>query len=204
LADAKSIIIFFIPFEDRIVESNLEGEAASEDWARAYVLTNELLSFINEKIEVLLNENGFQAVKTKATHNYDEKTLMSRWSHRHIAWAAGLGTFGINNMLITSRGCCGRIGSLVTNADCLELGISASESVPLPEKCLNKINGSCKLCHKKCPVGAYNEEGDFDRHKCHEACLKNAELYQAIGSSTSCGKCLVGLPCSTSEPRNPN
>lgn len=36
---------------------------------------------------------------------------MSEWSHRHAAYIAGLGIFGINNMLITNKGCVGRIPS---------------------------------------------------------------------------------------------
>ena len=202
LPGAKSIIVFFVPFENKIIESNLKGEAASEEWARAYILTNSLLGFINDEMEKILNENGFRAGKIQATHNFDKQTLLSRWSHRHIAWIAGLGTFGINNMLITSKGCCGRLSSLVTDANTQELigePITISTG-PLSEKCLSKINGSCGLCLKKCHVGAYNENGIFDRHKCYGACLKNAELHKAIGFADVCGKCLVGLPCSSRDP----
>ena len=201
LPDAKSVIIFFIPFKSKIIESNLKGKAASVEWAKAYIFTNELISVINDEIEKALNQYGFQAKKVMATHNFDEKTLMSRWSHRHLAWIAGMGTFGINNMLITSNGCCGRFGSLVTNAGLSELGISTENStVPPAEKCLNKINGSCGICRKKCPCGAYKEGGVFDRHECYKVCLENAEHYKTFGLADVCGKCLVGLPCSGREP----
>ena len=200
LPGAKNIVVFFIPFENKIIESNLGGEAASEEWARAYISTNELIGFIGDETEKYLNSHGFRMGKIKATHNFDEKTLMSRWSHRHIAWASGLGTFGINNMLITSSGCCGRLGSFVTDADSWELDLPTEHSVPLPEKCLNKNNGSCGLCRKKCLAGAYKEEGNFDRYICYETCLKNADLYRDFGFADVCGKCLVGLPCSCKDP----
>jgi epoxyqueuosine reductase QueG len=210
LSGAKSVVVFFVPFDDTVIESNLRGEAASEEWACAYVLTNELLGFINDEIEKIISKHGFHTVKIKATHNFDKKTLMSRWSHRHIAWIAGLGTFGINNMLITSKGCCGRFGSLVTNVDSQELGIQYSDSIgrPMAEKCLNKIDGSCGLCKKKCKSGAFEEAGGFDRRKCFSVCLKNAELYRSFNKTDSysngiadvCGKCLVGLPCSNRDP----
>jgi len=199
LPGAKSVVIFFIPLADRIVESNIEGEAASDEWALSYVLTNSLLGFIGEEVEKILDRHGFHAAKIKATHNFDRETLMSRWSHRHLAWIAGLGSFGLNNMLITVKGCCGRLGSLVTDADCGILGIPMA-SGPQKERCLNKQNGSCGLCLKKCPAGAYGGDGKFDRHKCHEACLKNAELHKSIGTADVCGKCLVGLPCSKDMP----
>ena len=199
LPGAKSVVVFFIPLADRIVESNIDGEAASEEWALSYVLTNSLLGFIGEEVEKVLARHGFQAAKIKATHNFDKETLMSRWSHRHLAWIAGLGTFGLNNMLITVKGCCGRLGSLVTDADCGILGIPMPSGLQ-KERCLNKINGSCGLCQKKCPVGAYSEDGKFDRLKCYEACLKNAEIHKSIGTVDVCGKCLVGLPCSKDMP----
>jgi len=202
LPGAKNIVVFFIPFETGIIKSNIQGEVASEEWARAYILTNELLSFINETIEKELEQYGYRVGKVAPTHNFDEKTLISRWSHRHIAYLAGLGTFGINNMLITSKGCCGRLGSFVTDAESGELGISEeSLGVPSAEKCLFKINGSCGVCQKKCPVSAYGGSGNFDRYACYQVCLKNAKLYhQTIGFADVCGKCLVGLPCSSREP----
>ena len=195
LSGAKSVVVFFIPFTNSIIESNIKGEAASREWALAYVVTNSLLGFINDELEKFLESHGFQTAKIMATHNFDEKTLISRWSHRHLAWIAGLGSFGLNNMLITSKGCCGRLGSLVTDADCEELGVPSVAELQ-KERCLNKINGSCGLCQKICPAGAYEEKGKFNRWKCHEVCLKNAELHKELGVADVCGKCLVGLPCS--------
>ena len=206
LSDAKSIIVYYIPFAEGIIKSNLKGKTASEEWAMAYITTNDLIAVINDEIENHLNRSGFHVAKIKATHNFDTDTLMSRWSHRHIAWLAGLGSFGINNMLITSQGCCGRFGSLLTNAEdavfCYggNTEKNASASSPLAEKCLNKIDGSCGACIKKCINGAFEEGGRFNRFTCYEACLINAALYQSMGIADVCGKCLVGLPCSVKDP----
>ena len=214
LPGAKSVVVFFVPFDDRIIESNIKGEAASREWANAYVITNKLLAFIGDELENRLihfsdkisslpgkEAAGFQIAKIKATHNFDKNTLLSRWSHRHIAWIAGLGTFGINNMLITEKGCCGRLGSLVTNVECgIFISSNSGAIKPVPEKCLFKINGSCGLCRERCPIGAHNEIGSFKRHDCYEICLKNSELHHEIGHADICGKCLVGLPCSIADP----
>jgi epoxyqueuosine reductase QueG len=115
LSDAKSIISFFIPFQENIVKSNIKGAMASEEWAMAYIKTNDLIKMINNSIEKLMMKNGYKTGKIPATHNFDVKKLISNWSHRHIAYIAGIGTFGINNMLITKNGCCGRFGSIVIN-----------------------------------------------------------------------------------------
>ncbi|MDY6824326.1 MAG: hypothetical protein SWH68_11110 [Thermodesulfobacteriota bacterium] len=39
----------------------------------------------------------------------------SPWSHRHIAYAAGLGKFGMHDFLITEKGCTHRLGSFVVH-----------------------------------------------------------------------------------------
>jgi len=195
LQDAKSIISFFIPFRENIVNSNTGGELASEEWAAAYIKTNDLIKTINENIGILMEQNGYKAGKIPATHNFDTEKLISNWSHRHIAYIAGMGTFGINNMLITKNGCCGRFGSTIINYEFKEY----RQIQKISEKCLNKLNGSCGVCQAKCINNAY-ENNFFNRHKCYEQCLKNAEHHKKNGNADVCGKCLVGLPCSTREP----
>jgi epoxyqueuosine reductase QueG len=191
LPGAKSIISFFIPFQEKIVNSNIEGQFASKEWALCYIETNDLIKTINNNIEILMNKNGYKTGKIPATHNFDKEKLISNWSHRHIAYIAGLGTFGINNMLITKNGCCGRFGSII-----IDYKLSDYKNIEKPkEKCLYKLNRSCGKCQKKCPVNAY-ENGNFNRQKCYELCLKNGEKYKNFGIADVCGKCTVGLPCS--------
>ena len=194
LQDAKSIICFFIPFTDEINKSNISNRISSKEWALTYIRTNTLIARISNEIELLMKSAGYTVGKIPATHNFDTKTLMSNWSHRHIAYFAGLGSFGINNMLITEHGCCGRLGSIVTNYPLKERNI-----VNHKEKCLNKINGSCGFCIKKCVNQALNEK-EFNRFVCYEMCLENAEFHKNIGYADVCGKCLVGLPCSYKDP----
>jgi epoxyqueuosine reductase QueG len=122
-----------------------------------------------------MNKNGYKTGKIPATHNFDVKKLISNWSHRHIAYIAGIGTFGINNMLITKNGCCGRFGSIITNYELKEY----KQINEIKEKCLYKINGSCGICQKKCIVNAY-ENNNYDRHKCYKQCLENAEYHKKI------------------------
>jgi epoxyqueuosine reductase QueG len=194
LAVAESIISFFIPFHEGIVKSNMKNIEASKEWAAAYIYTNDLIRIISNRVEIILNETGYRVGKIPATHNFDRIKLISNWSHRHIAYIARLGTFGINNMLITDKGCCGRLGSIIT--DCK---FTYQSTEKLNEKCLNKSDGSCGFCRNKCIADAY-AGNQFDRHKCYEKCLMNAELHKDTGYADVCGKCLVGLPCSSSDP----
>jgi epoxyqueuosine reductase QueG len=194
LPDAKSIICFFIPFQENIVKGNIEGTMASNDWSLAFIKTNELIDVINNKIIILMEQNGYKAGKIPYKTNIEK--LLSNWSVRHIAYIAGLGTFGINNMIITKNGCCGRFGNIVVNYEFKEY----KESKNIMEKCLNKLNGNCGICQKKCIINAY-KNNNFNRYKCYEQCLKNNEYHKENGFSNVCGKCLVDLPCSIEEPK---
>lgn len=194
LADAQTIITYFIPFSKNTVISNINGEGTSREWALAYIATNQLILDLNVHVQGELNQQGYQSALIPATHNFDKQTLMSDWSHRHVAFIAGLGTFGLNNMLITTKGCCGRVGSIVTNLK-LQPTLRSGQ-----ENCLyHHHQGLCKKCVERCVNGALTETG-FDRHLCYDQCLYNAAVFGEVGLADVCGKCLVNLPCSFINP----
>lgn len=194
LQDAQTVITYFIPFSQEIIDSNLVGRFSSQMWAIAYMETNRLIGTVNKSLQDSLNRQGHKTVFVPTTHNFNKKTLLSDWSHRSAAYIAGLGTFGLNNMLITKKGCCGRIGSLVTS-----LMVSPTKRYNR-ELCIYKAGRSCGRCIEKCVNDALKIEG-FDRHKCYEMCLVNNErLCGPDNIADVCGKCLVGLPCSTTVP----
>lgn len=193
LADARTVIAYFIPFAEDIIKSNSVGTEASKEWVTAYIETNKLIFDLNTYLGEQLCAIGFSNTVIPATHNFNTQTLMSDWSHRHIAYIAGLGSFGINNMLITEKGCCGRVGSSVTN-----LVIAPSKSLE-KENCLYKHNGGCKKCITSCVNEALTVTA-FKRHKCYTKCLENAQIYHEVGLADVCGKCLVNMPCSCTNP----
>lgn len=194
LKTAKTVITYFIPFRDQVVESNKKGRYSSATWAISYLETNRLIAALNQHLQSLLAEQGYEAAHVPATHNFDQKTLQSDWSHRSAAYIAGLGTFGVNQMLITEAGCCGRIGSLITN---LELEATLR---PTTDYCLLKTDGSCGRCVKKCVNRALSTV-KLDKQLCYKMCLTNAGRLSDLESIADvCGKCLVGVPCSSAIP----
>jgi epoxyqueuosine reductase QueG len=196
LTEAQTVITYFIPFRDEIIKSNKSGRFTSRSWANTYIETNKLIAAVNEHLQKFLISHGYKAVFVPATHNFDEKTLLSDWSHRSAAYIAGLGTFGVNHMLITESGCCGRIGSLIT-----DLQLTPTPRPPA-EYCLHKADGSCGRCAKKCVNHALTID-TLDKHKCYEMCLINAARLSDLESIADvCGKCLVGVPCSSAAPTN--
>jgi epoxyqueuosine reductase QueG len=194
LEGAKSVITYFIPFHKQVINSNKQGRLCSKSWALSYIETNDLIKATGEHLCSIINAKGYHAVHIPATHNFNETTLLSDWSHRSAAYIAGLGTFGVNHMLITAKGCCGRIGSLITD---LELKPTAR---PTTEYCLYLADGSCGICVDKCVNTALLIDS-LDKHKCYEMCLTNAARFKDLEKIADvCGKCLVGLPCSTANP----
>ncbi|MBN1584034.1 MAG: epoxyqueuosine reductase [Anaerolineae bacterium] len=193
LDDAQTIIVYFLPFDRSIVHSNRPGDKASHEWAMAYIETNHLITAINRHLAHALAERCYKTVVLPPTHNFDREKLISDWSHKHVAYIAGLGRFGLHHMLITGEGCCGRLGSLVTTAP--------TEATPRPveEYCLYKHNQTCQACVKRC-VGAALTANGLDRHRCYAICLENAELHKEQGLADVCGKCVSMVPCSFENP----
>ena len=205
LEDASIIIAYFVPFTKDIADSNINGEEASEKWTLAYQETNEMFIELNNFIINKLEEIGYKGAICKEAGNFDDKILKSKWSHRHISKVAGLGTFGVNNMLITESGCCGRYFTIITNLD-------VKPDEPLKEEnCLYKRNKKCLICVDNCFSGALNKNS-YDRFKCYDVCMDNYNKFENMygnkpyekskpkGGSQVCGKCVVNLPCSFKRP----
>ncbi|MHC1742134.1 MAG: epoxyqueuosine reductase [Syntrophobacteraceae bacterium] len=194
LPDARSVVVFFLPFQEWLGHENaVAGEMAARSWAQAYVATNLLIKAINLDLEAAVEARGGKAAPTPATHNFDEQRLVSGWSHKHLAYIAGLGSFGSHHWLITPSGCCGRLGSLVTT---LELPITPRLE---RELCLVKTGKKCHACVAHCGFGAL-QPARFDRHLCYARCLKNDAYHEDLPLVDVCGKCGCDVPCSYSIP----
>lgn len=193
LSEARTVVSYFIPFNEDIVKSNIEGKECSKIWAIAYIETNKLIVDLNTFITNKLQKLGYKSSSIPPTYNFDNKKLITDWSQRHVAFIAGLGKFGLNNMLITDKGCCGRIGSFVTE---LKLEPTKRQN---KENCLYKHMNICKKCVDRCVNNALKVDY-FDRHKCYEMCLYNDRFHSDVGFTDICGKCLVNVPCSGVNP----
>ncbi|MGQ9825029.1 MAG: epoxyqueuosine reductase [Desulfotomaculales bacterium] len=192
LPEARSVVAFFLPFTAELVRVNRDDPYVSREWAEAYIETN---AFIAEICRVLAEElavYGVRAAWQQPTHNFDPAALVSSWSHKHVAYLCGLGTFGRNHLLITPAGCAGRLGSLVLDAP-LE---------PSPalrgENCLFRRGEECTSCVDLCPAGALTEEG-FDRQKCYRYLLEVDAHFRDLSTCDVCGKCAAG-PCALEVP----
>lgn len=190
LPGARTVVSFFLPFNTKLVEKNRKHSYVSREWAEAYVEANQLIKNACEEICRYFADMGFNAVYEQPTHNFDSRHLLSTWSHKHIAYVCGLGSFGRNTMLITAGGCAGRFGSLVTDAY-LESSAQASALYhPVCER--------CDYCARICPVSALRD-GSFDKAACYRRLLEVNDFYSDLPLTDVCGKCACG-PCALRDP----
>jgi epoxyqueuosine reductase len=198
LPTAKSVIVFFIPFKKELIKENKKGEHPCRNWGVAYVQTNDLIGRLSRALGDLLMENGFKSSLMPATHNFDEDKLMARWSHKHLAHLVNLGRFGVHHMLITTVGCAGRLGSLVSEAD-----LGNHPLIETDEACLLKAGKDCGKCIEACPVEALGED-DFKRRRCWDRLNDNRRRLEYLSdlpeSTHVCGKCAAMMPCSFNNP----
>ena len=159
---------------------------------QAYIETNALIGRISTQIVDALTERGIAAAAEPATRNFDEVSLHSEWSHESVAVIAGLGSFGLYQMVITDAGCAGRFGSVVMD---VEMPVEPVEPVV---RCLAFHDGSCMECVVRCPVSALDASQPLDERRCHDCLMNTAQSYAELGMGDVCGKCAIG-PCSFSS-----
>jgi len=209
LKEARTVISIFLPFSEEIIKGNYSGKNASKEWAIAYTETNGLLDRLCSDLAGELEKHEYNAVGIKTTHHlshakkerysYDE--LFDRWSQRHVGYISGIGKFGLNNLIITIRGCAGRIGSIVTSAY-----IPPTKRDTEPEEyCLVKRGQHCYKCVDNCPVKVIKrDDAQFDRVGCMNFLVKQRKYqektYGLIEGTQTCGKCAVNIPCEDRIP----
>jgi epoxyqueuosine reductase len=188
LPGARSVLAFFLPFDESVIRANRRSAGVAPEWALAYRETNSLLAGTTARLLEALRARGIRAAAEPPTHNFDRRTLHCRWSHKSAAAVAGLGSFGLHRLLITDAGCAGRFGSVVLDAE-----LEPTTSAPL-ERCLHFAGGTCRACVTACPVGALRLASPGEENLDRKACYARLLEVEATLEADCCGKCSLG-PC---------
>jgi len=195
LPTARSVIVYALPLSREAIESNKRGTRPSKQWLLEYAVANRVLEVLGEKLCELLRSRGHDAVALKPTHEFSSTHLHARWSHRHAGYVAGLGTFGLNNMLITRAGCAVRLASVLTS---LRL-----ETTPRPDReyCLAKRGQRCEACVRACPVEAFRD-WRLGKYLCYTWLLRIDSMYRSLYGEPvdACGKCIANAVCAYAPP----
>ena len=203
--DDVSVISWVLPLAKEIRVSNrIMTDGPSLQWNNARWQGDTLIKKLTAYVISLLQEQGYVALAPGAASFFRmihlPDGLTSVWSERHIAYAAGLGTFSLTDALITPKGLAMRCGRLVTD---LKLSPSPRVYTSYTACCPFLEKGTCGLCATRCPVGAITAQG-HNKIKCINyiedelAPWLNKEGY--IGKYVGCGLCMTGVPCEAKIP----
>ena len=183
---AKTVVSFFLPFEEKLVKLNSKSREPVKEWIKAKSETDRLIAEINEELKTELAKKNIEAVAPEIIFDYSNQGFDVAWSHRSAAYAAGLGTFGVHHMLITKAGCAGRFGTILVSVEI------PSTPRPKEEFCSYKKREKCLVCVDRCPAAALSVEG-LDKEKCFRQLQENEKAFPELNQH-ACGKCATG-PC---------
>jgi len=213
IPDAKSVISFGIRLLDAAVERDrllMNSPMVPEELripvqeylydTVAYSMVNSRLDQIGLLIALFLEKQGYPSMCFPATYGEENAPLMSKiagfqapFSHRHAAVRAGLGEFGLNNLVLTPEyGPRIRLNSVITSMQ-LEPDPIIREKLCIRE---------CTLCMEACASCAYNSSINIltpkenlnwngiwldppsvtDKHECNSRCVGGCVRACPLGS----------------------
>lgn len=180
--ETRSVIVLGVPVTLPVVET-----APSIAYHVLYETTNRLLDQSAYIISNYLNEKGHASMFIPRD-GYGHLTVLKErpiafFSHRHAAYLSGLGTFGINNVLLTKEyGPRVRFGAVFTAAEI--------ESDPIMEE---NLCIQCMRCVEVCPAKALSGRDYPQETTDKKACaVENMRLVEKY--IHPCGLCIKVCP----------
>ena len=184
-------------------EHRKQTKFPTERWARARIFGEEVNDELRKYVVHTLHDAGYAAIAPIlspiwTTRPSEKYVISSNWSERHAAYAAGLGTFGLCDGLITSKGKAMRCGSVIAKIDIFPSERNYNDHHAY---CLFYSKGTCGECISRCPAGAISKIG-HDKIKCSKHLdmtlqyVKTHYNFKGYG----CGLCQTNVPCESKIP----
>jgi epoxyqueuosine reductase QueG len=183
LPTAKSVVSIGL----RINKSSiLQLPRTMREYKMNYDVANLKLNSLAWDTARFLEDLGYEALAIPASPPYDAKRNFGDMSHKHRAVAAGLGRFGLNNLVLTPNyGPYVRFVTVITSAR-LKPDEPLNDDICLKEKCLKCV----KACPPKAlenPIYDASEGWSIDKERCHE-------YIHAVSGGDVCGLCIKACP----------
>lgn len=205
-ADLRVVSVCFPQTQETKDSQAKETDCPSREWIVTRGEWEPLVREFAEKVTARLEEIGVRCVSSELVPGFVSKEtgrqgISSSWSQRHVAFIAGLGTFGLSDGLITQKGKAVRFTSFVLEGPLRE---TPRLYTGHHDWCLYFKDGSCGLCMERCPVNAISEVG-HDKNVCadYEDVFSTKYWPSDIDKADyifGCGLCQVGIPCESRRP----
>ncbi len=205
--DELSVISWVLPHTEQTrIEHRRQSQYPGLRWSLAHRDGERFNEALRTYLTEELTRRGFPATApTQLSRSYKETPpqngVETTWSERHAAYACGLGTFSINEGLITPRGMAMRTGSVVAR---ITLPATPRLYTSHTAWCLHFTTGKCLVCAQRCPVQAISASG-HDKQKCLDYINNVTAPYvrdHQLGELVyCCGLCQVGVPCEARVPQ---
>ncbi len=187
--EAESVIVIGLPVSLPALETS-----PSVYYRELYTTVNALLDQHTYRLAEFLTSKGHPSVFVPRDGYGSIEVLLKNpvafFSHRHAAHLAGLGNFGVNNMILTAEyGPRVRFGSVLTTA---QLPSDPIREDPLCIRCMR--------CVEMCPSSALEKEdypeGKTNKHACASWSAKLHHHY-----ISPCGICIKVCPVGEDRKR---
>lgn len=210
------ILSIVFPFSNQIRSESIKARVMpAEIYSIGRNYANEFKIDVMKQTIEFFKKQGFRATAGILSDKFNiYPGFFSSWSERHIAFAAGLGTFSLHEGFISEVGCNIRLCSVITDAP---LRVTTRRNDDPYANCLYYTNGTCRECEKICPADAINEKG-HDKKKCWVYGRKvEAEMTKRLtpilkphlrriqgkmiqSYPVGCAFCQFGVPCMDKNP----
>lgn len=207
---ARAMVIYFLPYTQDVIDSNMQGAEPSEEWVQAYHDSTWAMMKVNAAIIDEISKFGRLGALCNTPIDWVEKKCGPEWNFKMAAYVCGLGDFGPNGCIMTEAGPAGRFGGILTDINLVperDCGFNNTDSrahTPEMDAEYEHFIAACRYERKSetgsstntdakcstemissCPASAISERG-IDRRKCQAYC-KTINKY--VPTPDMCGKC---------------
>lgn len=202
--DQLTVVSWILPQTDATkADHRRETYFPSERWARTRIFGEGVNNGLRRHVIEELKRAGIEALAPMHSTLWENRRserygFASTWSERHAAYAAGLGTFGLSDGLITPKGKAMRCGSVIAR---MNVPPTVRPYADHHAYCLFYARGTCGRCIDRCPIGAITKDG-HDKDICSKYLdMTRQYVNRRFGfDGYGCGLCQTGVPCESGIP----